>query len=161
MLSNLSSWLDDAQTLAEAKGFDPDRFVHSRLAVDQFELARQVQSACDTAKFIVARLAGVDVPSHSDEESSLAELKERIASVVAILDAVEEDAFDGYEGKRVELPFLPEGTWMTGLDYLTGFALPNFFFHVTTAYAILRRDGLPLGKRAYLGSIPLQHDAPA
>jgi len=155
MLANLDSWLSQAAAYAEERGFDPEILVQARLYPDQFALVRQVQSACDTAKFIAARLGGHEAPVHPDDETKLAELHARIASTRAFLDEVSESDFAGAKDRRISLPGLP-GKVMTGPEYLNGFALPNFYFHATTAYAILRHNGVPLGKRTFIGHLDLK-----
>ncbi len=158
MLQNLAAWLDKAAAYAESKSFDAGVLLGARLAPDQFALVRQVQTACDNAKFMAARLTGQQAPSHPDDETTLEQLRARIASVVAYLDGFDDPAaFDGAAERRVTLRFLPEGAWVRGEDYLREFALPNFYFHVTTAYAILRHNGVGLGKIDYIGGMTLQN----
>lgn len=155
MLTNLSSWLDQAQAYADERGFDADRLVGARLSPDQFELARQVQSATDTAKFSVTRLSGATPPSWPDEETTLDELRQRIATAIAYLDTVTpEQLADGATAKVA--PGFLQGAWFHGVDYVREFALPNFYFHVTTAYCILRANGVPLGKRTFIGQATVQ-----
>ena len=156
MLVNLASWLREAGEYATAKGFDADTLVTDRLAPDQFNLGRQVQCACDTAKFMASRLTGQDAPSHPDTETTLAELITRVETVVAYLDAVGPEQFQGAASRPIHLPFLPDGVWVKGTHYFNEFANPNFYFHITTAYAILRHRGVPLGKRGYIGAMTLQ-----
>jgi uncharacterized protein len=156
MLQNLATWLDQAASSVEDKSAEPDDFLTCRLAVDQFTLLRQIQSACDTAKFIGSRLGELEAPKHADDEKTFAEIKNRIAETVTFLDTVEPAALEGYAERKIVLPVLPEGKWARGEDYLNDFALPNFYFHLTNAYAILRHNGVSLGKRDYLGSITLQ-----
>lgn len=151
MLGQLSKWLDAAETQAKAKGFNPDVLVEARLAPDQFAFARQVQSACDTAKLAASRLTAKDAPSHPDTEKTLGELKARIASVVAYLDGIAEADYADAAGRVITTPRW-EGKIMLGADYFMEHALPNFFFHVSHAYAILRHNGVPIGKRDYLGA---------
>ncbi|MGF1465483.1 MAG: DUF1993 family protein [Sandaracinaceae bacterium] len=153
-LSNLLLWLDKAADHARAKGFDGDSLLSSRLAPDQFTLVRQVQAACDTAKFAAARLAGREAPSHEDAETTLDELRARIRATTAFLETFDPAAFEGAEERTVPLPFVPDRA-ARGEDYLIEFAQPNFYFHLTTAYAILRHNGVELGKRDYIGSIRL------
>ncbi len=154
MLGNLSKWLDKAALHAAAKGFDPDTLMSVRLAPDMLPFGRQVQIACDAAKFGVSRLAGGDAPSFDDSEKSLAALKERIAATVSYLQSVPPQALDGSEDKPVTVPIRGrDPLQFKGEQYLKHFALPNFFFHVTTAYALLRHNGVDLGKRDYLGGI--------
>jgi len=152
MLQNLGRWLELATKYATDKGFDPNVFAGARLAPDQYPLTRQVQSSCDTAKFTAARLTGIEAPSHPDTEQTMDELRARVRTAVAYLDTVDPKAFAGAETRRVVLPFL-EGQYMSGADYLTEMAFPNFYFHVTTAYAILRHNGVNLGKRDYIGAL--------
>lgn len=151
MLVNLDAWLAKAIEHAKAKGFDPDVLAQARLAPDQFPLARQVQAACDSAKLAAARLAGKEAPAHPDEEKTLDELRARIGKATAFLDGLTREDFAGAAQQTVRLPFLPGDKGAVGLDYFIGFAQPNFFFHVTTAYAILRHNGVSLGKRDFIG----------
>lgn len=152
MLRNLDRWLGKAAEHAKSKNFDPDVFVQARLAPDQFPLVKQVQAACDGAKFVAARLSGKEPPKHADEEKTFDELRARIATVGAYLETFNEKDFDGWETRKVPMPYLPGGNkGALGVDWLVGFAQPNFFFHVTTAYAILRHNGVDLGKRDYIG----------
>jgi hypothetical protein len=140
---------------ATAKKFDPNVFMSARLAADQYPLVRQVQSAADSAKFTAARLAGRTPPVHPDEEKTLDELRARVKTVVTYLEGFAEKDFDGAETRKVALPFIPGGTkGALGLDYFVKFAQPNFFFHIAHAYAILRHNGLALGKIAYIGGMP-------
>lgn len=115
-----------------------------------------MQTACDIAKFIPARLCGLEVPVNADDERSYAEIQTRVRGVVELLASVTPNSMIGAEDRRITLKFFPEGTWLRGTDYLSAFALPNFYFHVTTVYAILRHNGVPLGKRDYMGSLPFQ-----
>ncbi len=152
MLRNLDRWLGKAAEHAKNKNFDPEVFVNARLAPDQYPLVKQVQSACDAAKFAAARLAGKDPPVHPDEEKTFEELRARIAKVGAYLETFTEKDLEGADARKVPIPYLPGGNkGALGIDYLVGLALPNFFFHVTTAYAILRHNGVDLGKRDYIG----------
>jgi hypothetical protein len=153
MLENVGAWLDTAKKHASDKGFDANVFATSRLAPDQYPLIRQVQSSCDSAKFAVSRLTGKEAPAHPDTEQTIDELKARVKTAVAYLDTLSAKDFEGAETRRVLLPFL-EGHYLTGLDYLNQMALPNFYFHVTTTYAILRHNGVNIGKRDFIGSLP-------
>lgn len=150
MLNNLDAWLGKAVAYAEARSFEPDVLVQARLYPDQFALARQVQSACDTAKGAAARLAGIEVPSHPDDETTIAQLRERIAKTRSFLETVTAEKFEGAAEREVTLSFLP-GQAIKGAHYVVDFVVPNFYFHVTTAYAILRHNGVELGKRDYIG----------
>ena len=155
LLRNLDGWLTKAAAHAEAKKYDTAVLVQTRLVPDMFPFARQVQSACDSAKYAAARVSGKEPPSHPDTETTFPELSARIAKVVAYLDTFTADDFRDLEGRTITLPRW-EGKSMTAIDYLVEHALPNFFFHVTTAYAILRQAGVDVGKRDYLGSLSLR-----
>ncbi|HWB77364.1 MAG TPA: DUF1993 domain-containing protein [Nannocystaceae bacterium] len=156
MLRNLDAWLGSGLELAERKKFDADVLLSLRLAPDQFALVRQVQSACDTAKLTLARLAGKDAPAHADTETTLAQLRERIANVTGWLESLTAADFAGAEDRHVNAPWM-QGKWANGTDYLVEYGLPNFYFHVVSAYSILRHAGAELGKRPYLGRVNL-HD---
>jgi hypothetical protein len=155
MLGQLDKWLEAAATFAQTKAFDPSLFLGFRLAPDQFAFARQVQAACDTAKLAAARLAGKDAPAHADTEQTIEELRARVAAVVAYLGQFSARDFDGAAARVVTQPRW-EGKVMTGADYFREHAVPNFFFHLTHAYAILRHNGVNLGKRDYLGPLSLR-----
>lgn len=151
MLGNLSKWLDKAVAFAEMKKFDVNTLLTARLAPDMLSLTKQVQIACDTAKFGVARLAGIDAPKFDDTETTFAELQQRIAATVAFLKSVPAAQVDGTEARPVSVPVRGrDPLQFTGEQYLKHFALPNFFFHVTTAYALLRHNGVELGKADFL-----------
>ena len=152
MLGNLDKWLDAGVAYAQKKSFDPSVLLVARLAPDQYPLTRQIQAACDSAKFLAARLTGKEAPKHPDTEATVDELRERIHAVVAYLDTFTAADFAGAETRHVELSFL-EGKYLLGSDYACEMALPNFYFHVTTAYAILRHNGVDLGKRDFIGSM--------
>ncbi len=152
MLVNLSAILDKAQTHCEARKIDPLVLTGYRLYPDMFPLSRQVQIACDTAKGAVARLAGLDVPKHDDVERSFQDLKARIAKTVDFVQSVKRERIDGAEEKEIVLQMRSGERRFTGLQYLLGHALPNFYFHLATAYNILRHNGVDLGKRDYLGN---------
>ena len=154
MLGQLSTILDKAATHAEAAGFDPATLVEARLAPDMFALARQVQIASDTAKGCAARLAGLQPPSYPDTETSFPELKERIAKTLAFLEGFGPERIDGREDELVTIRLRDRPFTFSGRDYLLRFALPNFYFHVTTAYDILRQQGVALGKPDFLGELP-------
>jgi hypothetical protein len=152
MLNNLSGILDKAVAHAEAKKIDPSVFVNARLAPDMFALARQVQIATDGLKGCAARLAGVEIPSYPDTETTFPELKARIAKTVDFLKSVRADQIDGSETRQISLKFGGQPTSFRGQDYLLTFVYPHVLFHVTTAYDILRHNGVELGKTDYLGS---------
>jgi len=149
--ASLSAILKKGEAHAAAAGGDPARLVEARLAPDMLTLAGQVQRASDTAKGAAARLSGRDNPSFPDEEKSFADLEERIAKTVAFLDGFGPDDFAGAEARTVTLSFRSGSVEFDGKRYLLGFVLPNFFFHVTTAYDILRHEGVEIGKRDFLG----------
>jgi uncharacterized protein len=155
MLRNLDRWLDKADAHAKAKGFELDTLVHARLAPDQYALDRQIQAACDTAKFSAAYVSGKEPPAHPDTEKTIAELRTRITSCLAFLETITAADVSGAEERRVS-PKWMKGQWVKGDEYLVQMSLPNFYFHVTTAYAILRHNGVDLGKRDFIGSLPLR-----
>ena len=151
-LKNLSAILDKAQAHADAKKLDPKVLTAARLYPDMFPMSRQVQSACDTAKGVVARLAGVEVPVHEDTEQTFEELKARIAKTITFIETIQPAQVDGSEDREVVLKFRSGEVKFRGMQYLLGHALPNFYFHVTTAYDILRHNGVEVGKRDYIGT---------
>jgi hypothetical protein len=151
-LKNLSAILDKAQAYAEMRKIDPLVLTSARLYPDMFALARQVQIACDTAKGAVARLAGVEVPKHEDTEKTFAELKARIAKTLEFIAGVKPAQVDGSEEREIVLKLQGNDVKFKGLQYLLGFAWPNFYFHATTAYDILRHNGVELGKRDFIGN---------
>ena len=153
-LGQLVTWLDAATVHAQARGFDPNVYLGLRLAPDQFAFARQVQIACDTAKLAASRLTGKEAPKHEDTETTLGELKARVHGIIAYLDQFVPADFDGAATRVVSQPRW-EGKTMTGADYFIEHALPNFFFHATTAYALLRHNGVVVGKRDFLGPLSL------
>lgn len=155
MLGNLEQWLHAAAAYAGQRGFDAEVLAQARLAPDQYTLAQQVQSACDQAKYAAAYLGGKPAPSHPDTEKSFAELRERIQKCTAFLATVQEKDLAGAAERKVAPAWLG-GRWLRGHDYLVHVAVPNFFFHATTAYAILRHNGVPLGKTDFIGGLPLQ-----
>ncbi len=151
MLGNLDQLLEKAEANAKERGFDPNVLVTQRLAPDMRPLSAQIQLASDSAKGAMARLSGGTAPSMPDTEATIADLRTRIANTIDYVKSVPASAIDGSEEREVVLKF-PNGEMkFTGLAYLTGFVIPNFLFHVTTAYAILRHNGVPLGKMDFLG----------
>ena len=150
-LGNLSAILDKAQSHCDARKIDPLVLTGFRLFPDMFPFSRQVQIACDTAKGAVARLAGAEIPRHDDVEKTLQELKARIARTLDFVQSLKAERIDGTEEKEIVLQMRNGERRYTGLQYLMGHALPNFYFHVTTAYNILRHNGVELGKADYLG----------
>ncbi len=155
MLANLDKWLEAGVAHAQKHKYEPEVLLVSRLAPDQYALVRQVQAACDSAKFMAARVAGKEAPKHPDTEQTMDEVRQRIAAVVAYLDTFTAADFAGAEGRVVDLPFL-EGKVLSAADYVREMQTPNFYFHVTTAYAILRHNGVALGKRDYIGGLTLR-----
>jgi uncharacterized protein len=151
-LKNLSAILDKAQAHCEAKKIDPLVLTGARLYPDMFALARQVQVACDTAKGAMARLAGVEIPKYEDTEKTFAELQARIAKTVAFIDSFKPAQIDGTDGKDLVVKLGAREMQWKGMQYLLGFALPNFYFHAATAYDILRHNGVELVKRDFIGN---------
>jgi hypothetical protein len=156
VLNALSAVLDKAEAYAGAKKFEPAVLLGMRLAPDMFTLTRQVQVATDQAKNGTARLAGVEPPKFEDTESTIAQLKERIANTIAFLKTLDTKAIDASADRDITFPLGPKKAQMRGDDYLNHFVLPNFYFHATSAYAILRHAGADLGKRDFLGAVPLK-----
>ena len=152
MLGNLSGILGKAASWAEARKIEPTVLVNARLAPDMFALTRQVQIACDFAKGTCARLAGVEPPKFEDNESSIADLQARIAKTRQFMGTIKAAQIDGSEDRHIKFKAGPRELEFKGQAYLTDFALPNFFFHYTTTYAILRHNGLDLSKSDYIGS---------
>lgn len=153
MLGNLNAWLDKAEAHAQARKFDAGVYLNARLAPDMLPFSKQIQIACDAAKFGVARLAGVESPKFEDNETSLAELRARIAKTVAYVQSIASNQIDGTEDKDIVVPRRDGSITLKGEYYLKHFVLPNFFFHVTTAYSLLRHNGVELGKGDYLGAL--------
>ena len=153
MFGNLSAILDKAAVYAETAKIDPAVLLNARLAPDMHPLTRQIQIASDAAKGCVARLAGVEVPSFADTESSFAELQARIARTLEFVRSLTPGQIDSGEGREVVLRLPGAEMKFSGEDYLLHFVLPNFYFHLTTAYAILRHNGLDIGKMDYLGRV--------
>lgn len=151
-LGQLDGWLEKAIKFAAAKNFDPDTLLTARLAPDQFALVKQVQVACDTAKLGSSRLSGKDAPKHEDNEQTIAALRTRIASVLSHLDGFSEKDFAQAATTTISQPRW-EGKTMTGSDYFFEHVVPNFYFHLTHVYAILRHNGVDVGKRDYLGPL--------
>jgi hypothetical protein len=152
MLGNMDKWLDLAAAHAKAKSFDPNLFLELRLSPDQFAFARQVQTACDTPKLAASRLTGKDAPKNEDNEKTLEDLHARIKGTIAYLDGFTAKDFEGAAARVISNPRW-EGKTMTGADYFLEHALPNFFFHLTHVYAILRNNGVDVGKKDYLGAL--------
>lgn len=153
LLKNLQGWLDKADSFAQSKKFEADTLLTARLAPDQFPLGRQIMIVCDNAKGYSARLAGKSAPVHEDVEKTLPELRERIKKTLVFLDTLQPADFADAAARRITLPRV-EGQYMDGAEYLISYALPNLYFHASTAYSILRHNGVDLGKSDYLGSLP-------
>ena len=152
ILENLSKILDKAQAHADAGKTDVSALMNDRLAPDMYPFSKQVQIACDKARSVVARLAGMDVPFYEDDEKTLAELKVRIARSIAFIRSVPADRIDGTEDDEIVLPVTGKETRYKGMQLLLGHSMPNVYFHTAMAYAILRRNGVPIGKRDFLGN---------
>lgn len=151
-LGQMKVWFEKANAHAQAQKFDPKLYASQRLALNQFTLARQVQNACDTLKNGASRLTGKDAPSHPDTEESLEELAARVDSVLAYLAGFTANDFEKAGEASVTQPRW-EGKTMTGHDYFLEHVVPNFFFHTSHVYALLRHSGVPVGKRDYLGTL--------
>ena len=150
-LKNVSAILDKANHYAETKKFDSVNLVTARLAPDMLPLARQVQIATDVVKGCAARLAGIDVPSYPDTESTISELQARIQKTIDFLEGITVSQVQGSETRAIDLKVGGQDKHFTGQEYLSYFVIPNFYFHITTTYAILRHNGLDIGKKDYLG----------
>lgn len=150
-LTSLATILDKAEAHAAERKIDPDALLHARLFPDMFNLTRQVQIATDFAKGASARLAGAEPPSWADDETTFEALKARLAKTVAYLESLDPADIDGQEERQISVVRRGETSVHRAQDYLLKQALPNFYFHVTTAYAILRHNGVPVGKRDFLG----------
>ena len=153
MLNNMLTWLDKAEAHATAKKFETSVLLGARLAPDMLPFTKQIQIASDAAKFGVARLAGVEAPKFDDTESTMAELRERIQKTIDYVQSVPADKINGSEDRDISVPRRDGPVIVKGETYLKNFVLPNFFFHVTTTYALLRHNGVELGKNDYLGPL--------
>lgn len=152
ILGNLSNILDKAQAHVDARKLDAAALTSYRLFPDMLSMTTQVQIACDTAKGVVARLAGVEIPAYEDNEKTLADLKARVAKTIAFIQTMKPGQIDGTEDKEIVVKRRDKETRYKGMQFLLGHAIPNFYFHVTTTYNILRHNGIELGKRDYLGN---------
>ena len=153
ILSALTAILDKAAAHCEAKKIDPSVILNARLFPDMYPTVRQVQIATDHAKGAAARLAGVEVPSYPDTEATFDQLKERIAKTISFVSSVKQEQIDGSENRPIRVKAGPVELNFTGQQYLVNFALPNFYFHASTAYDLLRHNGIDIGKRDFLGAI--------
>jgi hypothetical protein len=156
MLRNLDAVLGKGLAFSEGKKIEMSVLLNSRLAPDQFNLTRQVQIACDSVKLGVSRLTGKDAPVHDDKETTLPELSKRIQDVVGYLGKFSAKDFDGALERKVTTPRW-EGKWLTGQEYLIQHVIPNTYFHITTAYSILRHNGVDVGKKDFLGEMPYKN----
>ena len=152
ILGNLSNILDKTQAHIDAKKIDPLVLPSYRLFPDMLPLTKQVQIACDAAKGVVARLSGVEIPVFEDNEATIADLKARVAKTVAFIQSVPQAQIDGTEDKEIVIKRGDKETRYNGMQFLLGHAVPNFYFHVTTTYNILRHNGVEIGKRDFLGN---------
>jgi hypothetical protein len=152
-LKALEGWLDKAQQYADEKRFDAQALTTSRLAPDMKPFVFQVQTACDHAKGAAARLSGRTPPRHDDNEQTIDDLRARIRTTLAFIESVPESEYAGAEERTIRLPWAPEGKHLSAQDYLLRISIPNVYFHLTTAYAILRHNGVPIGKKDFLGEI--------
>ena len=152
-LNNLAAILEKAASHADAKKVDPKVLPQLRLIADMLPLSAQVQVACDGAKGAAARLAGIQPPKFEDTEATLPELQARVAKTLEFISSIKPEQLQGAETREIVLTFPQNTLKFTGLNYLTNFVLPNFFFHLTIAYALLRKNGVDIGKRDFLGSI--------
>jgi uncharacterized protein len=153
MLNNLSAILDKAEAHAANRQIDPEVFLNYRLAPDMLPFVRQIQIAADLAKGAAARLAGVEVPKHDDIEKTFADLKARLATTAAFVQSFKASEIDGSEDREINLTLGEQTMSFKGQPYLVHFVMPNFYFHCTTAYDILRHCGVGLGKRDFIGTI--------
>ena len=151
LLANLRKFIDKAEASAKARKFEPNVLMAARLAPDMFAFNRQVQLTCDFAKNSTARLAGLEAPRFEDTETTVDELRARIDKTIAYVESVAASAVDGQEERDIKIPLRDRTLEMKGLPFLANWALPNFYFHLVTAYDILRQNGVDLGKRDFLG----------
>jgi len=155
-LNNMLGWLDKAEENAKSRGFDAEVFLSARLSPDMMPLSRQIQIATDSAKNCVARLSGATPPTWEDDESSLDELRARLRKAIDYVSSVPASEIDGQEEREIVMPAGPDHTIrFSGQEFLTGFSLPNFYFHVSMTYALLRQGGVDIGKMDYLGSLEI------
>ncbi|TGK05173.1 DUF1993 domain-containing protein [Leptospira langatensis] len=156
VLGNLTRFIEKGEAYAGSKKFDVEVLLNSRLAPDQFHFIRQVQSSCDTAKLGASRLTGKQAPVHEDTEKTLSEIKFRIEDVIRFLRTFTEADYNEAASNKISLPRW-EGKFLSGAEYAIHHMIPNFYFHITTAYDILRHNGVDVGKRDYLGELPLRN----
>lgn len=156
MLQNLSGFLEKAASHSQTKKFEMDTFLQTRLIADQFPLIKQIQTSCDTAKLCASRLSGKEAPVYPDTEKTYAEIRTRISNTVAYLATFKETDFKDWESKKITFPWNP-GKYLEGREYFSKFVTPNFYFHVTTAYSILRANGVDVGKVDFLGQLDFKN----
>ena len=154
MFKNMLAWLDKAEAHAKTRKFDANNFVGMRLAPDMLPFSRQIQIASDAAKGAVARLAGDEPPKWADDEATIEQLRGRIQKTITYIEAIAAHRLEGSDKREIVMPLGPDRTMkMTGEAFLESFSIPNFFFHVTMVYAILRQGGVEIGKGDYLGGL--------
>lgn len=156
VLKNLNGIMSKAAGYADSKKFETEVFAQARLAPDQFAFYRQVQIACDTAKLSAARLTAKEAPIHDDKETAWPQLKKRIEDVIYYLESFKAKDFEGAEARHITQARW-EGKWLSGYEYTVQHAIPNFYFHITTAYSILRHNGVDIGKKDFLGEMPYKN----
>ena len=156
MLVNLSAILDKAVAFADERKIEESALLNDRLAPDMFPLVRQVQIACDNAKGGAARLAEIEIPKYEDNEKTVPELKARIEKTIAFLKTIKPEQIIGKESVKITLPYFPT-KFITGFEYVTEYLLPNFYFHIVTAYSILRKNGVDIGKKDFINGLPLKN----
>jgi len=150
----MSAFIEKANShMQKFKTTNIDQALQLRLVVDQFPLSKQIQSSCDIAKLFAARLTGKEAPVYQDTETTYGQIQERIQNTLTYLKTIEEKDFTGWEEKTISFPWMP-GQYLKAKDYIEKHAIPNFYFHLTTAYAILRANGVELGKGDFLGALP-------
>jgi len=154
-LKNLNNFLTKAEEFAKMKNFDVQVLLEDRLAPDMFNLIKQVQITCDTAKLCASRLTGTDAPVHADNEKTISDLRARISSTISYLESMDKNKYEGAESKKITQPRW-EGKYLTGSEYVLHHVLPNLYFHTTVTYSILRNNGVDVGKKDYLGELPFK-----
>ncbi len=154
-LGGLKNILTKSEAFVKEKGVSEEEFMNAKMWEDMFPFSRQVQIACDNAKGAAARLAGVEMPKYEDTEKTFAELQARVDKTLEFIQSVPESAFEGATDRKISLPYWKE-QWMSGFDYAREYAVPNFLFHVVTAYDLARKAGVPVGKADYTNGLPLK-----
>lgn len=154
-LENVSVWLTKAEVSAKERGFDSSNYLGMRLAPDQFPFVKQVQLVSDIAKSTAAKIAGIEVPKMEDNEKTITELQERMTKTIAFVKTISKEQVDGGEDRKIAVPYM-DGKYLFASEYVEQFALPNFYFHVTLSYELLRHAGVALGKRDFLTGLALK-----